>query len=252
MMTRTLVAVALALAVGGEVVRALGDTPPAGPVEPGEVLYDVDGSIRPAHIARCDANCSNLSERYPFSKWQCTFQAMAGYYQKTTAGPGGPAFDYVPLALRLGCICHTPCWDECFLRGCPEFLLEVNGCPVVRKFGSWVAGPNLIVRHNFVQPDWVVIPYIQGGAGLAFTDGWKTPPYYQALIGRQQEFLLRAELGARVMFTEFLSLDAEAGFQHISNAGLGKHNGGVNNLGFSLGFTYFFGKWSKGRDGCDP
>jgi hypothetical protein len=243
-MNRTLVALALASALaGGGAAHVLAEGPPEAPHTPAEPIYDVDGSLRPSHIACFDANCSNLGERDPFSAWSGTFQVMAGWYQQVRLGPHGPPFDYIPLALRLGSICNTPSLDHCCLRGCVELLLEVNYCPVVKKFGSYVTGPDLIARYNFVQPDWVVVPYIQGGAGLAFTDGWRTPWGIQRLIGQELEFLLRGEAGARVMFTECVSLDAEFGFQHISNANLGRHNGGVNNVGFTVGFTYFFGKW---------
>ena len=44
------------------------------------------------------------------------------------------------------------------------------------------------------------------------------------------------------MLTECFSLDVEAGYQHISNAGIATRNGGLNTLGAGIGFTYFFGK----------
>src|SRR5262245_34658056 len=135
-MNRTLVAVALtwALCAGGA-AHLLADTPPATPATIAKIIYDVDGTIRPAHVAQFDANCSNLGERDPFSAWQGSFQVMAGYYAKTNVGPIGPAFDYVPIALRVGCVCNTPALDDCCLRGCLEFLLELNYCPVVKEFG---------------------------------------------------------------------------------------------------------------------
>ena len=37
-----------------------------------------------------------------------------------------------------------------------------------------------------------------------------------------------------------LSLDLEAGFQHISNANSADRNFGVNALGAQVGFTYYF------------
>jgi hypothetical protein len=167
---------------------------------------------------------------------------MVGYFPKTAWGPGGPAFDYVPIVGRLGYMCTTPKWDGCILRGNFELLLEGLVAPVVRDFGSWVTGPNLLVRYNFVQPESALIPYAQLGAGFVFTDGWKTPAHIQELIGQEFEFLLRAEIGTRLMLTDRLSLDAEVGYQHISNAGIADRNGGVNNFGFSIGMTYFFGK----------
>jgi hypothetical protein len=190
-----------------------------------------------------DTHYLSLQERDPFHAWQGTFQFMGGYSKKTSAGPGGPTFDYFPLAVRIGCMCWTPSWDGCLLRGNIEMLLEANWFIVHHSFGSYVRGPCLIARYNFVQQDSLIVPYLQGGAGLAFTDAYRSPPTIQRLIGQETEFLLRAEVGARFMLHDKLSVDAEFGFQHISNAGLGLHNGGVNNLNLHVGFTYFFGRY---------
>ena len=54
-------------------------------------------------------------------------------------------------------------------------------------------------------------------------------------------FLLQVAVGVRFQVTEQWSLDVEAGLQHISNAGLARRNGGINNAGVTVGFTYTFG-----------
>jgi hypothetical protein len=169
-----------------------------------------------------------------------TFQAVAGYFTRTGIGPGGPALDYAPVGVRLGYVISDP--QGGVLRGCAEALLEANYSPIIREFGTHFVGPNAILRYNFVHPDAWLVPYFQFGAGIAFTDAYKAPYPYQILIDNDLEFLLRAEAGARFMLTEDFSLDLEGGFQHVSNSGLGKHNGGINNAGCSVGFTYFFGK----------
>ena len=64
----------------------------------------------------------------------------------------------------------------------------------------------------------------------------------QRLIGEQVEFLLRVEFGVRFLVTDNLSLDVEGGLQHVSNASLASRNGGINDLGISVGFTYEFGR----------
>lgn len=222
---------------------------PVIPVMPAEKPLQLSWPEKPLSTAELDANCSNLSERDPFRPGNCTYQFMVGYFPSTSVGPGGPAFDYLPIAVRFGYMLTDTICDKTCLRGNFETLLEVNYAPVLREFGSYVTGPNLILRYNYLQPDWIIVPYLQGGAGLAFTDAYKTPGMNvlgpgtgQDLIGQELEFLLRAEIGARLMITECVSFDAEFGFQHISNATLAPRNGGVNNIGFAIGFTYFFGK----------
>lgn len=184
----------------------------------------------------------SLSERDPFQAGAVTFQAMAGAYNKTQVGPHGPPIDYAPIVLRLGYVFDTP-RDDGILRGCWEALLEANYSAIIHHSGgSYIAGPDAILRYNFVQPQCAFVPYVQCGVGMILNDGWRTLPSHDPpLLGEAFEFLLRAEVGVRYMISDCFSIDVEGGFQHISNAGLAHHNGGVNNLGGTVGFTYFFG-----------
>lgn len=212
---------------------------PADGIASGRTDPIVDGE----HLSTftSDLFAETLRSRDPFQAGQCNFQFMSGYLFDSGLGPGGPSFNYLSLACRLGWMVTTPCDEHGWLRGNAEILLELNYGSVLASFGSYVTGPCAIARYNFVQPDSLFIPYIQGGAGIAITDGGQTPFDYQQLIGQEFEFLLRAEIGARFMVMDCLSLDAELSFQHISNASLAESNGGVNNVGFTVGFTYFFG-----------
>jgi lipid A 3-O-deacylase len=226
--------VLLALSLGGSAAPA--GLPTAAPPSP---LLDV--SWPPAAEPPLDDLLgADLQRRDPFRPGQCGFQFMGGYYQKTGWGPGGPHFNYAPFDCRYGLVLTTPCDQDGWLRGCVEALFVVNYSTVVGDFGNYVAGPSLLLRYNFVQQESAFVPYLQAGAGFGFNDAYKNLD--QDLIGGRFEFLLRGEVGARVMLTEQLSLDAELGFQHISNGTLHARNGGINNLGFGLGFTYFFGK----------
>src|SRR5437763_522671 len=88
-----------------------------------------------------DPNCSNLGERDPFTAGQCDVQVMAGKYQKSGFGPGGPAFDYYTIGVRFGCMLTSPELDGCCLRGNVEALLEAQYGAVTREFGHYTAGP---------------------------------------------------------------------------------------------------------------
>ena len=183
-----------------------------------------------------------LAERDPFRAGSLTFQALPGYYNQTRVGPQGPPTDYAPLVLRLGYVFDKPTGDD-YLRGCFEAIVEANYSAVTHHDGgSFIAGPDAILRYNFVQPECSLVPYLQVGAGFVLNDAWKLRQGQdQPLLGESFEFLLRAEAGVRYMISDCVSLDIEGGYQHISNAGLSRHNGGVNNLGGTVGFTYFFG-----------
>src|SRR5262249_26019315 len=103
----------------------------------------------------------------------------------------------------------------------------------------YFTGPCALVRYNFVHPECLVVPYFQAGAGLLLTDAYREQG--QHMIGRWQEFLLRAEFWLHFLVTERLSLDIEGGWQPTPNAGLADRNGGLNNFGFAIGFTYLLG-----------
>jgi opacity protein-like surface antigen len=181
------------------------------------------------------------------ASWSVQF--LSGYYAKLPVGPGSTPFnqsstgrdkiDYVPLSLRLGYECPWLFLPDTCVQGTFEPLFEYNTLVITKQFGSYFTGPSALLRYNYVQPDCLLVPYCQGGAGIVFTDAYREP--VQRLIGRWQEFLLQAAVGVHVLVTAQLSLDVEGGFQHISNASLASRNGGINNAGFMVGVTYTFG-----------
>jgi hypothetical protein len=126
------------------------------------------------------------------------------------------------------------------IPGVFELFLDYNYSPIMTSYGKYFTGPNAMLRYDFVNPNCILIPYLQGGAGFAFNDAFHNPD--QRLIGEFFEFFLRAEFGMHLMLTENLSLNLEAGYQHISNADLASRNGGLNTLGAAVGLTYFFGR----------
>jgi lipid A 3-O-deacylase len=243
-MTTRVLTFALTLGMAGwhwtSECRAEPESPPPAPLVTAHPIYEgtmpgVMGSATP------EPACQSLDERDPFHAGSLTFQTLVGSSSKAGVGAHGPAFDYTPFAFRFGYILDTPCGED-YLRGCVEVLVEANYSHIIRPYGTYFTGPNVITRYNFVQSECAIVPYIQCGAGFLFNDVWKTPSAQQALVGENLEFLLRAEVGFRYMITDCFSLDVEGGFQHISNAGLALHNGGINNVGGSVGFTYFYGR----------
>jgi lipid A 3-O-deacylase len=177
-----------------------------------------------------------------FAKHRGTLQVAGGaYFSPVGVGPRvQPKFDFAPIDVRLGCMLYSPCPDNCCLRGNVEALLELTTAPVTDGFGSIVIGPTLLLRYNFVQPDWRVVPYLQGGGGFIYNDGYRDKT--QRALGQAGEFYLQATGGFHFLLNPHWSFDIEGGYIHISNAGTNERNGGINALGGSLGLTYFFCK----------
>jgi hypothetical protein len=177
-----------------------------------------------------------------FAKHHGSLQVLGGaYFCPIGLGPRTtPRFNFAPIDVRLGCMLYTPRPDNCCLRGNVEALLEFTTAPVFDGFGSIVLGPTALLRYNFVQPDWRLVPYIQAGGGFTYNDSYRDET--QRAIGQAGEFYLQTTAGVHYVLSAHCALDVEGGYIHISNAGTNERNGGINALGGSIGMTYFFGK----------
>jgi opacity protein-like surface antigen len=249
-MTRPLFAVLL-LAAGGafpalsQVCRAETPAPPISVPDP----------LTPAPCAGCGDGgpWDPLADSDPFRRGRWAVQLLAGSQWSTGLGPGstpgrvlggrfvtGPnlRFDYVPVELRAGCVLTETLFDGYLVRGNFEGLVEYSVMPVVRDYGSIVTGPCALLRYNYLQPEWAVVPYVQGGAGIVYSDAQRN--LEQRAIGQSQEFFLRVDAGMHWMLQPTWSLDLEFSYQHISNACQASRNGGVNSLGLTVGLTYYF------------
>lgn len=175
----------------------------------------------------------------PFVKCGISIEARVGpNWSPVGIGPDHPDFDFVRMAGRLGWMLNSASEWSGPLRGSFEVLFEVAGGPTFDGFGDWLVGPTGWIRYNFVQPGWRVIPYVQGGVGIVFSDAYQDKR--QEAIGTNPEFSVQAAVGMHLMLDPQWSLDVEGGYEHISNADLARRNDGVNAFGGSAGFTYFF------------
>jgi lipid A 3-O-deacylase len=176
-----------------------------------------------------------------FAKHHASLQVAGGaYFSPVGLGPRvQPRFNFAPIDVRLGCMLYSPCPEDCCIRGNVEAILELTTAPVFFGFGDIVIGPTILLRYNFVQPDWRLVPYLQAGGGFVYNDGYRDKT--QRALGQAGEFYLQATGGLHFLLSPHWSLDIEGGYIHISNAGTNERNGGINAAGGSLGVTYFFG-----------
>ncbi len=162
-------------------------------------------------------------------------QLLGGAYWQGDLGPdASPRFDFVHLAARFGI---RPIQNGGWLEH-GTLMLELNVSPVFQGPGSIFGGVSVLGRLDLCDRRHAIVPYVQCGAGIAFTDAHEDRS--QAAIGRSQSFLLQAQGGVRFALDRHWSLDAEGGWIHLSNADLNDRNGGTNGLGGSLGLTRSF------------
>jgi hypothetical protein len=172
-----------------------------------------------------------------------TFQVVSGaLFSPVGLGPDHPTFNYAQTNLRLGWMLNSPGQDHP-LRGNFEAIIELSTSGIFNGFGDIIIGPTALVRYNFVQPDWKVVPYIQAGAGIVYTDAYEDRT--QDAIGQAIEFTPQASVGAKFLVAKDWSVDVEGMFHHISNASIANRNDGVNALGGFIGATYYFDKLWK-------
>lgn len=166
------------------------------------------------------------------------FQGISGASFSPVLGASDrPTFNYAPTILRFGWMLNTPEGDS-FYRGNFEALADLYTAGIFDGAGGLIIGPTALVRYNFVQPGWKFVPYIQGGAGIVYTDAYKN--HGQSLIGQAFEFTPQASVGVRYMIDNNWSINLEGMFHHISNANLASRNVGVNSVGAFLGVSYLF------------
>lgn len=166
--------------------------------------------------------------------YETSVQVLQGAYFSSSLGPAINRFDYLPLSVRHGWALSGPVGAP----GYWEFLADVTAAAITSNYGNWFAGSSLFLRYNCADPGSLLVPYVQCGAGVMLNDAYRDP--IQRAIGQELEFILHAQVGVRYMIAPNLSLDVEGGVQHISNAGMANRNAGVNALGGSVGFTYYF------------
>jgi hypothetical protein len=137
------------------------------------------------------------------------------------------------VGLRYGWILTDPVGPGP-LRGRFEYAVDVVPVFWVFQKGGTAYGFGVdpfALKWNFM-PHHNISPYIDLGGGTLFTNT-KTPPGTS-----QVNFTTSGAVGAHFLQSKF-NWSAEIRFMHISNAGLGDLNGGINTIQLRLGFGRF-------------
>jgi len=122
-----------------------------------------------------------------------------------------------------------------WLSGGFEILLEPVGAHYVQPFSATLLGASGVLRFNFLAFGRVV-PYWDFGGGVAWTDLAPRIPEQSTPF----EFLLETGPGLRIFLTDHLAIGGAVRLHHISNAGLGDRNTGLNAVLGTIGFSFFF------------
>jgi len=130
-----------------------------------------------------------------------------------------------------------------FLRGNAELSASTSYTWIPRGaekyYGAYIMG----LRRNFVQPNWRVVPYFEGRAGLGFTDA-QGPKGVQFAQGQNFTFTFTIASGVRYDFNPRYSISAGWGYMHVSNLylSLPTPDYGINVYGPMYGLNIRLGK----------
>ncbi len=130
-------------------------------------------------------------------------------------------------------------------RGHTEWVFRGFGMAVAHGIESRFVGANFGPRYNFVQPGWVVVPFVEGNVGFAFTDsqGYTDPVKGQQGQGQDFNFNFGIGTGIRYDITPSWFMRVAGVYTHFSNAGLsepGRKNRALDAAGPMLTFGYRF------------
>ena len=186
---------------------------------------------------RTRADFSSMEGRFARGSWSIE-NVVGSYYLFDRGGNPRPVMDYALNSFRVGYMVHDPAFSG-ILRGNLQLLAELFGGVIFAGPGDIAAGGTLFVRYNFVQPEARVVPYLQGEAGLVYSD------YAQGAAGGNAvsldvNFNLQATAGLRFNVNPRWSVLVEGGYRHISNASLSDPNYGIDQVGGSVGFAFSF------------
>jgi hypothetical protein len=153
----------------------------------------------------------------------------------------GPPLHYtlVPLSLSLRWHLYDPCGPS-FLRGNIDITFSGSYTVIPRGPESLYAAFISGVRYNFVQSNCRIAPYIEGRAGLGYTDSKSRDG---VLYAQGQDFTFTIILGGGIRYNFNPRYSASVGitYMHISNAFLSKaYNYGINVYGPTIGFNVGF------------
>ena len=149
-----------------------------------------------------------------------------------SAGNDAEDVELVGLVPRYAIGLSDPLGADRWYHGNLELLVEGALLAATGPHGGFVGGANALLRYNLLDgARWV--PFVEIGVGLAWLD---------LDLERQSDgfaFAPQGGLGFHWWLSGQLSLTAEWRLHHLSNAGLGEKNVGINDSLLMVGFSWF-------------
>ncbi len=168
--------------------------------------------------------------RRPLRQGSWEAGALAAF---SVSGAGGPSARPTVQAYWLLPRVGYTFWEIPWYPASLQIYLEPAVAYITHPAKTYLLGVNAILRHTFTVWNGFS-PYIEGGAGLLNTN------LRHRALDETIEFMPQVGAGFHLHVMDRVSLNAGYRWHHISNAGLGDRNLGLNSHFPYVGFTYFF------------
>jgi lipid A 3-O-deacylase len=178
---------------------------------------------------------AELDARNRVTKGTLEFGLLTGYWQGNNIFGNAPSANRsaVYVLPQLGRVLTNEIGSG-WVAGNVELLIEPLAAHYYQPFSASAFGGSLVVKYNFLDfGRWM--PFWDGGAGMVWTDlGPRIPEQ-----STQFNFVLQTGPGVSYFVTEHMAVTLGIRFHHLSNAGIGERNIGLNAWLFNVGVSFF-------------
>ena len=160
----------------------------------------------------------------------------AGFWQAVEAVNHPQSLDRSAVFVlpRIGVVANDE-FKAGLLSGNVEFAVEPFIARFIKPFAAEAIGGTALVTYNFVSfGRWV--PFWDAGAGLLWTNLAPRIPEQSTTVN----FVLETGPGVHFFITSSLTIRTGVRFYHISNAGTGDRNTGLNGVLGTVGLSWLF------------
>lgn len=182
-----------------------------------------------------EARGEDLDARSRVTKGTLEFGLLTGYWQGNNAFGNEPSANRSALYVlpQMGYVL-TDEIGHGGLAGNLEVLVEPMAAHYFQPFSASAFGGSLVLKYNFLAfGAWM--PFWDAGAGMLWTDLAPRIPEQST----QFNFILETGPGVSYFVSRNTALTIGVRFHHISNAGIGNRNIGLNACLFNLGLSFF-------------
>lgn len=201
----------------------------------GMILLLVIISVQGPRLSWGESDAASFAGRDVVTRGVVEIGLNAGYWQAVDVVGNAPSANRnaVFVLPKIGIVLTEPIHAQ-FLTGNLEFLIEPLFARFVQPFAAEAAGGSLVLPYNLLSfGRWM--PFWDVGAGMLWTNLAPRIPEQSTPFN----FVLETGPGVHYFVTKSMTVTVVVRFHHISNAGIGDRNTGINAVLPYTGLSFF-------------